>query len=315
MQEIRFPTQRSKLNGPPVITKNGIITSHGSEMSLFVYRGRLMYLDAGHCCVTDYFTGEVHAPVPDTMGTYFMQGFCENDTVYAFATKANSVYCFVTEDLEHWSAGEVVLTFPDNFELFNTAVCRGDHGYVMAIECGAASDAPHPGRETARVDKPNPWIGVKFTEFFAVSDDLLHWTLLPFEKSYTKERYNACPALKYCEGYYYMFCLEALPCYRFAPYVYRTADFETWEIGYYNPLFTASREDLYAKDGVVIDAEQLAEAEYHLNTNNSDLDLCEYNGKTYIVYCSGNQGVTWGGLNCEAVYDGVLSEFLKDQFR
>ena len=38
MQEFRFPTQRSKLNGPPVITKNGIITSHGSEMSLFAPR-------------------------------------------------------------------------------------------------------------------------------------------------------------------------------------------------------------------------------------------------------------------------------------
>ena len=52
----------------------------------------------------------------------------------------------------------------------------------------------------------------------------------------------------------------------------------------------------------------------HLNTNNSDVDLCEYNGKTVIVYCSGNQGVTWGGMYCEAVYDGPLDEFLRANF-
>ena len=43
MREIRFPSQRSELKEPPVITQNDIITSHGSEMSLFIYRGRMMY--------------------------------------------------------------------------------------------------------------------------------------------------------------------------------------------------------------------------------------------------------------------------------
>ena len=52
----------------------------------------------------------------------------------------------------------------------------------------------------------------------------------------------------------------------------------------------------------------------HLNTNNSDVDLCEFGTKTYIVYCSGNQGNTWGGQNCEAVYDGSLADFLKANF-
>lgn len=314
MKEINIPTPSAELRGYPKITKSGIITAHGSEMSLFIYHGKLMYLDASNLCAVDYFTGEKHASIPDGLGTYFAQAFCENDVVSVFATKDNHVYRFVTEDLEHWTDGEIVVTFPDIFELFNTAVCKGEDGYIMAIECAAANDDPFPGRETERVNKPNPWIGEKFTEFFASSKDLKNWELLPLEKSYTQARYNACPALKYCEGYYYMFCLEAMPCYRFAPYIYRTKDFETWELGYYNPLFVPSQEDYEPKAGVSISEAVIAENRRHVNTNNSDLDLCEYEGKTYIVYCSGNQGVTTGGLNCEAVYDGPINEFLKANF-
>ena len=313
MKEINIiPTDR--LAGPPEIKKSGIITAHGSEMSLFIYRGRLMYLDASNCCVTDYFTKQEYAPIPDKKGTYFMQAFCDNDVVYAFATVNNLVYCFSTEDLEHWTEGKVVLEFPQNFELFNTSVCKDEHGYKMAIEAAAASDDPHPGRETERVSEPNPWIGEKFTEFFASADDIWHFNLLPFENSYTKERYNACPSFRYYNGYYYMICLEALPCYRFAPYIYRTADFETWEIGFYNPLFIPSREDLYPKEGVILPEEVKAAPFKYINTNNSDVDICEFEGKTYIVYCTGNQGITWGGVNCEAVYDGPLGEFLEANF-
>ena len=308
MREVLFPPIDT-LQGPPLIRKSGIITDHGDEMSLFVYKDRLMYMDAGHVRCVDYFTGEAYAPIPDTKGTYFLSAYCEKDTVYAFATRENAVYRFVSSDLIHWTEGEIVLTFPENFELFNTSVCKDEEGYTMAIEAGGADD-----RFPDRKDRPNPYIGRRFTEFFARSQDLHTWTLLPFENGYTMLRYNACPALRYCEGYYYMICLEELPLRRYAPYIYRTKDFEIWEIGFYNPLFVPGREDLMPKPGAVLSPEYLADNFRHLNTNNSDVDLCEYNGKTYIVYCSGNQGATWGGQNCEAVYDGSLEDFLKANF-
>ena len=308
MREILFPALQ-EIQGPPVIQKNGIITDHGDEMSLFVYKGRLMYMDAGRLRCTDYFTGEAHEPIPDAMGTYYLSLFCENDVLYVFATKENCVWRFVSEDLDHWSAGQVVCTFPENFELFNTSVCKDENGYMMAVEAGGADD-----RFPDRNDRPNPYIGRRFTEFFAHSADLEHWDLLPFENGYTMLRYNACPALRWCDGYYYMICLEELPLRRYAPYIYRTKDFSTWEIGFYNPLFVPSREDLYPKPGAVLSEENLQMNFRHINTNNSDVDLCEYEGKTYIVYCSGNQGATWGGQNCEAVYDGPLEAFLKANF-
>ena len=49
-----------------------------------------------------------------------------------------------------------------------------------------------------------------------------------------------------------------------------------------------------------------------VNINNSDVDLCEFNGKTIIYYSWGNQqGVEF---LAEAFYDGTLERFLKGFF-
>jgi hypothetical protein len=49
-----------------------------------------------------------------------------------------------------------------------------------------------------------------------------------------------------------------------------------------------------------------------LSINCSDIDLCEYQGKTHIFYVNGNQ-MTWNFL-LEALYDGSLDQFLKSFF-
>ena len=162
----------------------------------------------------------------------------------------------------------------------------------------------------------NPYIGEYYTEFFASSSDLERWTLLPFDTAYTPARYCACPALRYSEGYYYMICLESLPLLRWAPYIYRTRDFETWEIGLHNPVLMPSGEDRRVKPGVRIPPELAETNAHHVDVNNSDVDLCEYQGKTYVVYCAGHQALAQGmsGLTCEAVYDGPMAEFLRAYF-
>lgn len=316
MTEIRFPTVE-KVNGKPEIKKSGIISFCGGENSVFVWKGRLMRLEnqwdgfgdfPGPCAVVCDYEGKEYFSPFGTDKAKFFSCYCENDRVYAYATRHTKIHCYTSEDLINWE-DRIVLEFPENFQLFNTSVCKGDKVYMMAVEASAAEDKE--GRFNAA---ENPYIGTCFTEFFAKSEDLINWELLPFDKGYTKERYNACPAIKYAEGFYYMICLEELPCYRFAPYIYRTKDFDTWEIGFYNPLFTASNEDLYPKKGIFLTPEEREQQFMHLNTNNSDVDLCEFEGKTYIVYCSGNQGITWGGCTCEAIYEGSLEEFLKANF-
>ncbi len=48
------------------------------------------------------------------------------------------------------------------------------------------------------------------------------------------------------------------------------------------------------------------------NINNSDVDLCEFKGKTIIYYSWGNQQAK--EFPAEAVYEGTLASFLKGFF-
>ena len=297
----------------PKIVKNGAISAHSHEPTPMVYKGRFIRLENHgkmrnrEIHIVDYFTNELLSVI-EPNGTWFYSGYCEGDKLYAFSTWENKMYRFETTDLKNWEK-KLVLEFPENFELFNTSICKGDGKYVAAIEGAWAGQS-----KLVQNDGINPYVGVHYTCFFAESPDLENWTLLPFEDAYTPTRYNACPAIRYCDGYYYMICLEELPLVRYAPYMYRTADFKTWEAGMCNPLFIASEEDRHTKPGVTLDPETEFENARGIIVNNSDVDLCEYEGKTYINYLGGDQGNSWCGLLCEAVYDGPLDEYLKANF-
>lgn len=297
----------------PKIQKNGAIAYRVGEPSIFVYKGRLLALENRgpmlnrQGCIVDYFTRELLSEMKGE-GDRFLSAFCDEDRIYVFSTLENQVYRYVTEDLKTWTKS-LVLEFPDIFRLFNTSVCKGDGKYMMAVE--AAWAGLRTGKEK---NTGNPYIGVHFTEFFAESTDLEHWTLYPFEDGYTPERYNACPCLRYCNGYYYMICLEELPLTRYAPYMYRTKDFKEWEMGMCNPIFIASEEDRHTKPGYYIDPEVEEKNAHSTNINNSDVDICEFEGKTYINYLTGTQGDTWHGCLCEAIYDGPMAEYLEGNF-
>ena len=315
MREINL-SQRDRMKGFPKLHKTGAISAYCGECTPFVFGGRLMLLEnlwgegAPEAVIRDYFSCE-YLPRFGGDGPRFYSAYSENGTVYVFATLENVVYRYTSKDLTTWKK-QAVLAFPENFELFNTSVCKGPEGYVMAVECAWKGQS----KGVDEKDGGNPYIGAYYTEFFARSADLTTWELLPFDTAYTPERYCACPALRYSEGYYYMICLESLPLHRWAPYIYRTKDFETWEIGLYNPILMPSEEDRRVKEGVPVPAALAAENAVHVDVNNSDVDLCEFGGKTYVVYCAGHQALAKGmsGLTCEAVFDGPMNSFLQAYF-
>lgn len=314
MKEINL-SPHARMPAFPRLKKSGAISAYCGESTPFIYKGTLMLLEnlwgegEPRAVIRPYFSDAYGTPFGGD-GTRFYSAYCENDRVYVFATKDNVVYRFVSDDLLTWQT-QAVLTFPDTFELFNTSVCKGPDRYMMAVECAWKGQSRGEPNTVG-----NPYIGEYYTEFFAASADLEHWQTLPFDTAYTPARYCACPALRYSEGYYYMICLESLPLLRWAPYIYRTRDFETWEVGLHNPILMPGEEDRRVKPGVRIPP-ALAEANAkHVDVNNSDVDLCEYGGKTYVVYCAGYQALAQGmsGLTCEAVYDGPMNEFLRAYF-
>jgi hypothetical protein len=78
-----------------------------------------------------------------------------------------------------------------------------------------------------------------------------------------------------------------------------------------NPVLRHSPEDKNIANRSLT-PEQVKRVQEALNLNNSDIDFCEWQGKTFITYSWGNQQ----GVEhlAEAVYDGSLADFLRGWF-
>lgn len=199
---------------------------------------------------------------------------------------------FVSHDLENWDAWNA-LTLP-GYGMFNTSLCRAEDDYVLMFEVG----------------KPPEVAGHRFTARFATSKDLKEWTLTAPECTYDKGRYTAPHCLRYHDGYYYNFFLEATGG-GYEQYVVRSKELIHWEPSPCNPVLRASEADKQIANPSLSPAQRdrIREAK---NINNSDFDYCEYKGELIINYSWGNQQ----GVEhlAEARYAGTESAFLKALF-
>jgi hypothetical protein len=179
------------------------------------------------------------------------------------------------------------------FGIYNTSLWKAGDKYVLMFEIG----------------EPPEEAGARFTARFATSEDLKHWELTPPECNWTKKHYSAPHALRYLDGYFYVFYLHAHQGYEMR--VVRSPDLIHWEPSPLNPVLRASREDKKIANPKLTgqQRERIANA---VNLNNSDLDLCEFEGRLVIYYSWGNQQ----GVEhlAEAVYEGTLEQFLSGFF-
>lgn len=319
MKEINYGRNMT-MKDAPVLRKTGVVSGNG-EFTPFVWKGRLYRMEIkvleepvdGHRTCTliiDVMARKECARV--AYGQVYTSGYCEDDIIYIFCMKKrknpgeeDQLMMYKSADMVNWE--EHPLFTRPGWRLFNTSVCKGPDGYRMAIEVSADQT-----EDDALKHKIDPIVGIPYTEFFLKSDDLFNWEWLPDDHCYTPERYCACPVLRYSEGYYYMICLEALPLVRYAPYIYRTKDFFTWEVGYHNPVMIMSNEDRKVQEGIELDEKEYQRVTTCFNINNSDVDLCEFEGKTYFYYGVGDQ--LSRGQICEAIYDGPMSEYFRRMF-
>ena len=226
--------------------------------------------------------------------------YTDGDKMYVHGVRGpgggNIIDCFVSSDLEKWEQSTAI-TFAEDIKVYNTSVCRGPDSYIMAIEIGGT----------------NPVVGVPFTCIFATSPDLINWTVLDMnEYSYCRDRYTACPCLRYFDGYYYIICLESAPFHRWITYIARSRDLKTYEMGEVNPIMWFDDNDKVLLYPERFTEEEKALVENAVNCNNSDFDMCTYGDKTVITYSWGNQfGKEFLAL---AEYEGTEEEFVKSFF-
>lgn len=162
--------------------------------------------------------------------------------------------------------------------LFNTSVCKGSslHQYVMAYET----------EEKGLVN---------FSVRFAISKDLKKWESIG--TIFHPDIYAACPTIRYLNGYYYILYLRSVGKY-YMEYISRTKDFRTFE-------------DFQGNNRLGSNVQVLSSMRYdHEGINNSDIDLVEFRGITYIIYADGDQQ-TWANLRT-AIYLGTMDQFFAE---
>jgi hypothetical protein len=290
----------------PIIKKLGTLDLLMVETTPVVFNDRLYRFEyvrdnypanktgASYFHFIDAATGQ--ATPAFARGQHLGCAFVQGETVYAFGVDrwgGSKITVFRSKDLEKWD--ERPAWHLPGWELFNTSVCRADGRYVMAIEVGGPKDV----------------VGVPFTIFFAESKDFLAWKMLPQECVYSREKYTACPALRYLDGTFYMLYLEARPGPSYETYLVRSKDLKHWEPSPLNPVLTFSDDDKRIANPKLTKDERKAIAGAR-DINNSDVDLCEFRGRTILTYSWGNQQGT--EFLAEAVYEGTMAEFLRGWF-
>lgn len=321
-----------KVGKVPKLKKLGVVSA-GMENTPIVFKKRLIRVQSVHSWNLENTSGVDCIVIKDSENNknispmfayncYFASAFCEKNTLFVFASTGidsqpltmytsnnesewhdprggHTIKMFWSKNLSEWQEKDI-LTIPD-WRLWNTSVCKAENNYYMAIEVRCNGNCT------------DEYVGIPFTSFFAKSNNLFDWELLPKEYSYTNKRYNACPTLRYYNGYFYLICLEELPLLRYAPYIYRSKNFIDWEIGFHNPMLMWNDDDRKIQNNIIIDEKTKYNAKNYLISSLSDVDLCEYNGNTHIYYAIGDQ-LLWCAL-CEAVYEGPVSEYLESHFK
>ncbi len=288
----------------PKIEKRGTVDLDLVETTPVVFEGTLYRFESVRDNYWNNDTGEPYfrfvnhetgAPTPAfAQGFHFGTAFVESGTVYVTGTNepgGSHVRMFASEDLRHWDSWPV-LNLPDH-TLYNTSLCRAEDRYVLMLEIG----------------KPRKIAGRRFTARFATSKDLRRWQLTPPDHVYAKDRYTAPHCLKYLDGYFYNFYLEAHQGSETR--VVRSKDLVHWEPSPLNPVLRASEADRRIANP------DLTEAQRHriataTNRNNSDIAFCGYQGRVIINYSWGNQRGT--EHLAEAVYHGTVEALLRGWF-
>ena len=304
MDEYRTSLPRTR--SEPPIKKLGTIDCDMVETTPIVFKGRLYRFEyvrenykpnttgASYFRFVDVETAE--ATPAFAAGYHLGSAHVEGDTVYVYGVNiwgGTEINVFWSKDLKNWKS-QTALNLP-GWGIFNNSVCKGRDHYVMAFE----------------IDKPAEETGAAFTMRFAESTDLRNWKLTPSECVFSKDRYTACPAIRFLDGLYYMIYVEARPGPTYEPHIVRSRDLIHWESSPLSPIMRYSVEDKFIANPRLT-PEQRDRIAKAVNINNSDLDICEYKGRTIIYYSWGNQQ----GIEhlAEAVYDGTLAEFLGSSF-
>jgi hypothetical protein len=297
-----IPVAKRVAPANPELVKLPFSFPAGMENTPVLYKGRPLLVqnrrstkrdeqEQADLFIGDLVTGQEVAKLG--VGFSFVSAMVNGEEMNVFGTRntnlewTKDVYRFWSSDLKTWRQELVVAREDKDEHLFNTSVCRDEAGYVMAYEFSTGGSAHWAFR-------------------FARSKDLVKWDKVPdlAFADLAEMSFCACPALRYCAPYYYViYGIERekglgkhyqyqLPTTQYAAALARSKDLATWEVSpCRGPML-----DPIPGEGI----------------NNTDADLFEYEGNTYVYYGTGDQA-TWGTIRV-AMYAGPMKEMFEAHF-
>lgn len=219
-------------------------------------------------------------------------------TLHVFASEGTdrdwfqSIWRFSSTDLKTWTR-ELAVEREGAEHLFNVSVTRGEptRGEGAQQEGTGGEGTRGNGGYVMAYESSLP---VKFCFKFARSDDLARWEKIPgLVFAGTGDEYSACPVLRYVRPYYHVIYLHEAPAGKtgWVSFAARSRDLVDWELSPRNPILEAGPGE---------------------GTNNSDVDLFEHEGNTYLFYATGDQA-TWGAVR-PAMFPGTVAELFESLY-
>ncbi len=292
----------------PKLTKLPFSIYLAMENTPVLFKGRPLLIDNhrpgeleakgenAYLFIMDLITGQEVARFGK--GHTFVSGFVNGQELNVFATEFTDfgnkmnlmgITRFTTTDLKNWTQQRVLSRREGGDEnLFNSSVCADELGYLMAYEYN------QPGT-------PNIW-----SFQFARSKDLAHWEKIDGLHYTDLQEKTACsnPTIRYFAPYYYVMYggwrwagpgvhyEYRLDTTKYVTFLARSKDLKTWEL-------SPTRYPMLDP----VDGEGI---------NNTDADLFEWDGNTYIYYATGNQA-DWASIRV-AMYSGPMKELFEKHF-
>lgn len=299
---------------PNQLPDNRVHGLHG-EVTPFVFRGRLYRLENFTCSsgfpdekpqyrffedgfrIRDMAADRILS-VP-LLNHYFAIAFPWNDRVYVYAGDyeegrpwwhIRKTVMIWSDDLITWSKPRVALEAEGDAHLFNYAVCRARGKFYLLYETNDRRWKP-------------------FTMRFAESDDLVNWRKLDERHLYGANKYTGGPAFYHDPelDWFYLLYLENLSTYG--------------EAGTYETRITRSRDLANWEDAPrgrpVVTFDRRREVNPLIwpgikEISASDVELCEFQGRTYVYWLNGNQNGAYRPYY--SIYDGPALELLRRFF-
>lgn len=286
------------------ITKKGVISKTGScEVTPFVFKDKLYLLE--NFKKAEEFPGKplqykfhedgfrirdvesdkiICTPL---LNHYFATAFVWDHKVYVFCGNygrdkpwwnIEEIEMIFSEDLINWSDPEVIIKGEDGEFLFNNSVCFDGRRFVMLVETNNKKWVP-------------------FTFKYYQSQNLTDWKLID-GAVYGTDKYVGGPALYFLNNYYYTLYLNDLGG-KYDTRITRSKNLMDWEEA------PDERPFLTFDPNHKTDPVNYPDV-YEINA--SDVDMCEFKGKT-IIYFNGGDQATCGDLQL-AEFDGTMEKLL-----